>query len=95
MEQVTILARAKLNLTLEVTGRAGGYHTLDSLVAALNLSDTVTVRGRTDGKIGITMRGMGSELLPPEKNNAVRAAKAYFAAFPECPCVLRVADISV
>ncbi len=95
MEQVTILARAKLNLTLEVTGRAGGYHTLDSLVAALDLSDTVTVRGRTDGKIGITMRGMGSELLPPEKNNAVRAAKAYFAAFPECPRGLRGADISV
>ena len=35
MERVTVNAHAKLNLTLEVTGREGAFHTLDSLAVSL------------------------------------------------------------
>ena len=30
-------ARAKINLTLDITGTANGYHELDSLVTSLDL----------------------------------------------------------
>ena len=82
MERVQVNAHAKLNLTLEVTGREGNFHTLDSLVCALDLADTVTAQRRTDGRIAVQMHGMGCEGLPPESNVAVRAAEAFFAAFP-------------
>lgn len=77
--EVRIDAHAKLNLTLEVTGREGAFHTLDSLVAILDLSDTVTVRPRGEG-VNVLMRGIPCE-VPLEKNNAFRAAEAFFAAF--------------
>ena len=79
MECVQIRAHAKLNLTLEVTGREGEYHLLDSLVASLDLSDFITAQRRTDGNLCVTMRGMGCEDIPPRSNNAVRAAEAFFA----------------
>ena len=45
MEAVTVLAPAKLNLTLGVTGFAeNGYHTLDMLMQAVSLYERVTVR---------------------------------------------------
>ena len=79
MECVQISAHAKLNLTLEVTGREGEYHLLDSLVASLDLCDFITAQRRTDGNLCVTMRGMGCEDIPPRSNNAVRAAEAFFA----------------
>ena len=81
MEGVQAEGRAKLNLTLEVTGREGDFHTLDSLVAILDLSDTVTVRPREEG-INVSMRGIPCD-VPLEKNNAFRAANAFFSAFGE------------
>ena len=77
--EVQVEAHAKLNLTLEVTGREGAFHTLDSLVAILDLSDTVTVRPRGEG-VNVLMRGIPCE-VPLEQNNAFRAAEAFFAAF--------------
>ena len=45
MEAVTVLAPAKLNLTLGVTGFAeNGYHTLDMLMQAVSLYEKVEVR---------------------------------------------------
>ncbi len=72
---------AKLNLTLDVTGKENGYHTLDSLVITVDLSDRVVLRKRKDGLSSIEMHGMGSESIPPENNNALRAAGAFSRAF--------------
>ena len=42
---IEVLARAKINLALHVTGRhAGGYHLLDSVVAFADYGDLITVR---------------------------------------------------
>ncbi len=79
--EAVVNAHAKLNLTLEITGREGAFHTLDSLVAILDLADTVTVRPREEG-VTVSMHGIPCE-VPLEKNNAFRAANAFFAAFGE------------
>lgn len=78
---VEVRARAKLNLTLDVTGKRGGYHLLDSLVTTIGLADSVFATKRTDGRFTLEMRGERSA-IPPEENNALRAAEAFRSAFP-------------
>jgi 4-diphosphocytidyl-2-C-methyl-D-erythritol kinase len=53
---ITELARAKVNLTLEVLGRrSDGYHELASLVAFADIGDVVTLD--TDAAVGVTVAG--------------------------------------
>ena len=84
MESVVINAYAKINLTLFISGIEGGYHNLDSLVASVSLSDEITLRERPDKQINVTMHGMGSENIPYEGNNAVKAAKLFVEKFATC-----------
>lgn len=72
---------AKLNLSLNVTGVSGGYHMLDSVVASVNIYDTICAKPRRDKLINVYMHGKGSERIPPEKNNAVKAAERFVAQF--------------
>lgn len=68
-----IQAYAKLNLVLRVVGRReDGYHLIQSLITAVDLADeiTLTVVGQ-----GVTLDAL-AELGPPERNLAVRAARA-------------------
>lgn len=74
-------AYAKLNLTLDITGREGGYHTLDSLVVTVDLCDKIVVKKRRDNLIGVTMHGMKSEAIPPEENNAQKAGERFVERF--------------
>jgi len=74
MNRLCIVAPAKLNLFLHVTGRrADGYHLLETLLVAIDLGDTITLRRRDDGAIVRT-----TELadVPSEGDLAVRAATA-------------------
>lgn len=77
MDKVRIKAPAKVNFALGITGESGGFHMLDSIVCTIDLFDDVIVAKRSDGRVNITMRGMGSENIPPEANNAVRAAELF------------------
>lgn len=72
---------AKVNLSLNINGTAGGYHLIDSVVVPIDVCDTVRAKPRRDSLINVYMRGMGSESIPPEKNNAVKAGEAFAAAF--------------
>lgn len=72
---------AKLNLSLNIAGTSGGYHLLDSVVTAIDVYDTVYAKPRGDKLINVYMHGMGSEGIPPEKNNAVKAGEAFVRAF--------------
>ncbi len=81
MNTVKIKAYAKVNLTLEITGIEGGYHTLDSLVASVDIFDVIALKKRKDTRSSIFMKGMGSEEIPPERNNALKAAEAFSKAF--------------
>jgi 4-diphosphocytidyl-2-C-methyl-D-erythritol kinase len=71
-------APAKLNLFLHVTGRrADGYHELQTLFQLIDLTDTVTISVRADGRIE---RTAGPPGVPPESDLTVRAAQALKAA---------------
>ncbi len=80
MNTVIRTAYAKLNLTLDVVGAAGGYHLLDSLVSTVDLSDRVRITRRRDGEVRIRTFGEGV-YLPPEENNAFLAARAFVRKF--------------
>ena len=73
---------AKLNLTLDVLGLGGGgYHQIESLVASIDICDTIVVNKRKDGKITLTMKGQKVNVLPQE-NNAFKAASLFMQNFP-------------
>ena len=72
---------AKINLSLNILGTAGGYHLIDSVVANVDIWDTVCAKPRSDSLVNVYMHGLGSENIPPERNNAVRAGEAFAAAF--------------
>ena len=76
-ESAALLARAKVNLMLSVqTRRADGYHTLDSVMQSVSLSDRITVaRGA-----GITLTCSDLGVPTDRRNTAVRAAEGFFTA---------------
>ncbi len=79
MDRVSVNAYAKVNFTLDVVGRAGGYHLLDSLVCTVSLFDRVTARRRTDGRCRVVMTG--ADAPRAEESNALRAARAFCERF--------------
>ena len=81
MNKVKIKAYAKVNLTLEITGVEQGYHVLDSFVCSIDVFDLVVLKKRKNPLSSVTMHGLGSESIPPEKNNALKAAEAFSKAF--------------
>ena len=81
MNETTVRAYAKVNLTLEIVGREDGYHQLDSLVASVDVCDTICLKKRKGKLSSIWMHGQGSESIPPEKNNALMAAERYSERF--------------
>lgn len=81
MNRVKIKSYAKVNLTLEIKGVENGYHQLESLVASVDVYDLLILKKRKDTLSAVTMKGMGSESIPPEENNALKAAEAFSKAF--------------
>ncbi len=85
MNYVKVHAYAKINLTLDILGKQGGYHMLDSVVTTIDISDVITVRKRNKDKlVSVEMHGMGSETLPYESNNAVKAAERFIEKYSTC-----------
>ncbi len=75
MRSVTVLAPAKLNLTLDITGtRPDGYHTVDMILQAVSLHERVTVRKSR----GFSLALPGSNVPANEHNTAWKAALAFF-----------------
>ena len=77
MKSVRLRAFAKANLSLNITGRKDGLHTLDSIMTAVDVFDTVTVTERNDGKINV--RFVNAD-IDPVSNTAYRAANAVMSA---------------
>ncbi|QUS35890.1 4-(cytidine 5'-diphospho)-2-C-methyl-D-erythritol kinase [Falsirhodobacter algicola] len=75
MTRIEALARAKINLTLHVTGRReDGYHLLDSLVVFAGIGDTLS--GTEAEDLTLSVSGPEAEALRDEPDNLVlRAAR--------------------
>ena len=73
-EELLWPAPAKLNLFLHVTGRRpDGYHELQTVFQLIDLSDTIAISVREDGRIE---RPDGPPGVDPEADLTVRAARA-------------------
>lgn len=79
MSGVTVKARAKLNLSLDVLGRRpDGFHDLCMVMQSCTLADDVYVESAAPGDyLAQTNR---SYIPTGDKNVAVKAARAYYAA---------------
>lgn len=80
MERIVMTAPAKINLTLDVTGRrADGYHTLDTVMQSISLCDTVEMFRNSSGIVTVDCTDKSvpyGELT--EKNIAFKAAMAFY-----------------
>ncbi len=76
MEQVTVIAPAKVNLSLDITGvDEKGYHLLDMVMQTISIFERVTLTKQSD-KISISSN---AKFIPTdEKNTAVKAAVKFF-----------------
>lgn len=72
--KLMIRAYAKINLGLKVLGRRpDGYHEIHTLLQSIDLADTLTLEGRSDGKIALDIEpDLG---IPKEENLVFRAAQ--------------------
>ena len=79
MDEITVQAPAKLNLTLDVLGRrADGYHDLKMVMQSITLADRLTLRpGQTPG---IQVSSSFHFLPTGEKNLAGKAAVCFYQA---------------
>ena len=71
---------AKINLTLDIVGKTANYHKIKSLVASINLYDTITVKKRRDNLITLVEKGYKAN-CPIEENNAYKTAKIFMDMF--------------
>ena len=75
----TVLAPAKLNLFLDITGRRNdGYHLVNMVMQAISLEDEVTVSVDEDAD-GILVECSDEEIPCDATNTAYRAAEVFFA----------------
>lgn len=94
--KITVAAPAKVNLWLRVGPRQdSGFHGISTLFCALDLADSVVIRGAPTGdEPGIQATFAPPlealpDLGPPEQNLAVRAARAFAerAGLAEMPAI--------
>lgn len=78
-KRITRKARAKVNLTLHVTGqRADGFHLLDSLVCFAEIGDTISVCAADE--VSLSVDGPMSNGVPTDERNLVLKAAQLFAS---------------
>ena len=76
MEKITVIAPAKINLSLDVTGvDEKGYHLLDMIMQSVSIFERVTL---TKQKEGITLASNARYIPTDSKNVAVKAAMKFF-----------------
>lgn len=75
--EIKVLAPAKINLTLDVTGkRPDGYHNIETVMQTVDLYDEVTITDNDSGEITISCNYEG---VPCDESNiCYKAAKRFF-----------------
>ncbi len=79
MNQITLRANAKINLSLDIIGRReDGYHLMDMIMQSVDLCDLVRLEKGTDIRVSLLSSDNGSALSIGENNTAHKAAAAFF-----------------
>lgn len=80
MRGISLLTPAKINLSIDVTGRLpNGYHTLETIMQSINLCDIVTIEKRQSG---ISIHCEQPYVPNDRRNIAYKAAEAFFSRCP-------------
>ena len=74
MKKIKLKIPAKLNLTLDVLGKKGNYHLIESLVTSVDIYDEIIIKKRKDKQVRLYTKGIYVD-CPLEKNNAFITAK--------------------
>lgn len=75
--KIKVLAPAKINLSLDVTGkRPDGYHNIETVMQTVDLYDEITITDNDSGEITISCNYEG--VLCDESNICHKAAKRFF-----------------
>lgn len=76
MDKLSVKANAKINLTLNITGRLpNGYHSLRSIMQSISLHDVVTVEKTDSAEIEVIC---GNGIPSGDRNIAHKAAREFF-----------------
>ena len=87
--QMTLLAPAKINLSLRVLRRRDdGFHEIESLMVPITIFDKLEIEKRSEG--GIEFTCSEPDVPDDDTNLVVRAARSFCAAF-QIPPNLRIA----
>lgn len=90
MKQITLKARAKINWTLDITGkRADGYHLMDMLLQSISVYDRVKVKIKNSP--GIDLGGTPFLARMGSKNIAYKAAESFYSHINTTPaCIIEI-----
>jgi len=75
MDSISLKAYAKINLTLDITGKSSGYHYVEMIMQKIRLYDDVRITLNNTGKI--TLASGRSDIPCDGRNLAYKAAKAF------------------
>lgn len=81
VRRIRMRVAAKVNLSLNVTGRADGFHLLDSVFASVDVYDVVTVAGRLDDWVRVLFSDTRIDPAHNRVLDAVNMLRARFGAF--------------
>lgn len=82
MNELTLQAYGKINLGLDIVGKAeNGYHLLKMVMQSVNLSDTITMKKIENGTSSITLTTNHKELPTNSDNLIYKAAKLLMEEF--------------
>ncbi len=80
MQQCRVIAPAKINLSLDITGRRhDGYHFLSTVMQSIGLYDTLTITRSGGSEVMLTCDGEVDNLPTGADNLVVRAALCFFS----------------
>lgn len=81
---VKVFAPAKINLTLDITGKLpNGYHTVDMVMQTVDLSDIVTVKKSSNDGINLVCN---RPFVPCNSSNTAYKAVEFFSQYCNIKC---------
>lgn len=77
LNKVRVKVFGKVNLSLNITGKRGNLHTLDSVLASVSVADIITVKDRLDDKVNLIFNAD----FVPQNNTVIKAVNALRTIF--------------